>query len=431
MRVRNVLAWLIGSTLASPLAAADAEWTVMVFMSGDNNLDRDAVEDLVEMTEIGSTPEVNVVVQMDRAPCKAINCWSKTLRRVVAREGLLQSGRLRPPAPEELIGEVNMGEPQALRAFVEWARLHYPARREALIVWGHGQGWRPLLPARAADLGVPYSSAFAAAYRSSSSDDTDADELHNSELVEALAPLARQKKFDLLGFDTCLMSMVETAYTVRDLAHVMVSSEELEPAEGWRYDHWLPRLQAAPAMSTEAFGTLLVDSYVGNYPEGMALTLAAVRLERLREVAEAVSRLAERMIVRLPDERAAFAAARDGCEEYAPNIYGDGVKRIHHVDVACLAERIREASASPEVGAAAAAVAVAIRSAVIHESATPSRRGRWVSKGLAIYFPRTRDDYQTDPFAEGGYDPDNDAFPVAFVKDFAWSRFLQRYWSAQ
>ncbi len=37
---------------------------------------------------------------------------------------------------------VDMGNPQTLTDFVNWAKTFYPAQHYALIVWDHGAGWR-------------------------------------------------------------------------------------------------------------------------------------------------------------------------------------------------------------------------------------------------------------------------------------------------
>ena len=52
---------------AIPGAVAKAKWTFMVFMAADNNLDAASVKDLAEMSKAGSTPDVNILVQLDRA----------------------------------------------------------------------------------------------------------------------------------------------------------------------------------------------------------------------------------------------------------------------------------------------------------------------------------------------------------------------------
>ena len=48
-------------------AAAAPQWTVGIYMCADNGLNDQAYEDLAEMMEIGSTAEVNIIVQLDNA----------------------------------------------------------------------------------------------------------------------------------------------------------------------------------------------------------------------------------------------------------------------------------------------------------------------------------------------------------------------------
>jgi hypothetical protein len=49
------------------VAGAGADWTVMVYLAGDNNLDGAGVADLREMKKVGSSASVNVIAQFDRA----------------------------------------------------------------------------------------------------------------------------------------------------------------------------------------------------------------------------------------------------------------------------------------------------------------------------------------------------------------------------
>ena len=60
----------LGGHGQSNLAAADvpiedADWTVMVYLDGDNNLETYGLMDLAEMEAVGSVDGVNVVVLMD------------------------------------------------------------------------------------------------------------------------------------------------------------------------------------------------------------------------------------------------------------------------------------------------------------------------------------------------------------------------------
>ncbi len=44
------------------------EWTVMVYLDSDNNLESAGIADINEMEIAGSTTDVNIVVQVDRIP---------------------------------------------------------------------------------------------------------------------------------------------------------------------------------------------------------------------------------------------------------------------------------------------------------------------------------------------------------------------------
>src|SRR5450759_2107781 len=97
------------SRSASPILA---DWTWLVYMAGDNNLEGAGHDDLVEMKQVGSTDQIHVVVQFDTQR-------SGTTRYRVER------GRLR--ILEKLPG-VNCGGPRTLTGVLQSGRQQYPAR---------------------------------------------------------------------------------------------------------------------------------------------------------------------------------------------------------------------------------------------------------------------------------------------------------------
>ncbi len=46
-------------------APTQKEWTILVFLNADNDLERFGFDDMREMEKVGSTDQVNVVVQWD------------------------------------------------------------------------------------------------------------------------------------------------------------------------------------------------------------------------------------------------------------------------------------------------------------------------------------------------------------------------------
>ncbi len=82
-------------------------------------------------------------------------------------------------------GPTDMGSPQTLVDFIDWARAAYPAQHYALFLWDHGWGWWP---------GNTMADA-------TSNDYLDMDELRGAlETVHGV---------DMVGWDTCLSQTIE------------------------------------------------------------------------------------------------------------------------------------------------------------------------------------------------------------------------------
>ena len=164
-----------------------AKWTVMVYMAGDNNLDRAALRDIAEMARVGSSDKVNILVQLDRA-----NDFL-TRRFFITRGGGYRKDCI------ETFEETNTGDPKVLENFMLWAMEKYPANRYFLILWNHGGGWWED-PRRS----IAYD------------DSSDGDALDNGELKAALSSIVKKlvgdparggRLMDILGMDACLMNL--------------------------------------------------------------------------------------------------------------------------------------------------------------------------------------------------------------------------------
>jgi hypothetical protein len=98
--------------------------------------------------------------------------------------------------------DLDPGDPDALAEFIEWAEDAYPAERYALVLGGHGRGWKALFPVGPED-----------------------DFLTMSELDDALGALGQP--FDVVDFESPLMAGVEVGYQIADRAELMVASQEI------------------------------------------------------------------------------------------------------------------------------------------------------------------------------------------------------------
>jgi hypothetical protein len=250
-------------------------------VAGYNSLSSFAGKDLAEMRKVGSSDGLKVAVFVKRLEQQAAH------RIIVGKDGKAEER-------ENLGKDVDSGSPQTLLDFIRWAKLKAPAERYALIIWNHGSGWDPLdfdelyehvkavgvtpreLSVRAASqlgrslfrptLETALSKPNAGA-RAIASDDGTGHSLDTLELGEVLAKAHKElgRPLDLLGMDACLMSCLEVAYQSEKDVRAVVSSEELEPGDGWPYDKILADLRSNPSMDGAALGRVVVKRYIESY----------------------------------------------------------------------------------------------------------------------------------------------------------------------
>jgi hypothetical protein len=284
--------------------AETPEWTFMVYMGADSSLEEFGIDDFNEMAAVGSTNEVNIIVQFDRTPNYVADegDWDTTKRYLVAPG-------MRPNAASALedLGEVNMGDPLTLVNFTLWGIQNYPADRYFLNLWGHGLGWRGVVQDE-----------------SSSSDYLKLDELKWA--FEAILANNSGKKIDLLGADACRMT-TEMNYQLKDYVDFFVGSQKDEPEPGWPYNLLLQNLTSDPYMGPAELGRTIVDTYVESYigNTGLAVALSVIDASRLEHLGEDIRRFVEQARSALPMYVEDFKTARIGTERYE----GDSVYDLH------------------------------------------------------------------------------------------------------
>src|SRR5262249_29090503 len=98
------------------------------------------------------------------------------------------------------------------------------------------------------------------------------------------------QKLELLGFDGCLMGMLEAGYEFRDVAKVMVASEGNIPSSGWPYESVLSGIRNHSEWDGREFGESIVDAYAdfnADYAvSGRSVNISASNLETLEGYVE-------------------------------------------------------------------------------------------------------------------------------------------------
>jgi hypothetical protein len=356
-------------------------WTFMVYLAGDNNLEGAGIDDFLEMSSVGSSSAVNIVVQFDRIPGydDSYGDWT-SCKRFYVTPGMTPT----PANASSDLGECNMGDPNTLDEFVTWATTNYTADKYALILWNHGSGWKKFAPwDEKVGRGVCWDVTNGGDYLT----------LQETELA------LTGKSVQLLGYDACLMHMIEVVYQVMDNAGISAGSEETEPWDGWPYNTILDDLTGTPTMTPSTLGATIVSRYIEYYPSE---TQSAVDNVDLLGLVTAVDNLAQALISELSGNYNEIKDARDNVQHFTD---------FNYIDLYHFAELIK--LYVPGAGSAAQAVMDNVNTTVYAEA-----HGSWYpnAHGLSIYFPKTEVGYLTSY--------ENTEFAIATE----WDEFLKKYY---
>ncbi len=212
----------------------EREWTVLVYLDGDNDLEPYALRDLREMEKglaaaTGST--VDVVVLFDRAKGFDTSWDDWTGTRVYHVGGGADEENYASMLLHDC-GELNMASIETLENFILEGTRVFPAPRTALVLWNHGIGWTGLLSDNDAPVAV------------------GDDPVSSMTLEDVRVVLSRTAgryadgKLDLLVLDMCLMGQAETVVAVAPFVKYLVASPASIPSWGLDYERGLPLFAA-------------------------------------------------------------------------------------------------------------------------------------------------------------------------------------------
>jgi hypothetical protein len=377
-------------------------------MDGDNNLESAAIDDFNELEAAGSTPGVNIVVQLDRIPGydTSNGNWTIARRYFIDLDPNGYDGIIRSTLISDL-GEVNMGDPTTLINFVNWARTTYPADYYLLVLWDHGDGWKNRI-ARVLSKGRYTAIQKREPLKGICSDDTDNDYLTMPELQTALhtATAGGTDPIDVVGFDACLMAMLEVNYEIFPYASYSVGSEESVQNDGWDYHSTMAWLITNPLSTPDQLSSRIVTDYMNFYGLAGFDTLSAVDLSLIPALSTAVDTLATDLINGMALYQNNMIDARMQAEEYMDPDFID----LYH-----FAQLIQIEVPDVQIQTDAQNVMNAVTASVIaegHGALHPD------SHGISIYFPYGASRYLSSYETE-----------TEFAQDTMWDEFLIAYYT--
>ncbi len=245
-----------------PYGDPETTWTVMMYLCGTDLESQSgfASFNLSEICYADLSENVNFLIETGGArEWEMGGISNRELSRFHVKDGEM--------CIDETCPSSSMGDADTLEDFIKWGAAEYPADRYMLILWDHGGG---------SLFGICLDELY------------DFDSLSLREIETAIVNAG--VPFEVVGFDACLMSSLETAEVFQGYAHYMVASEETEPGTGWDYVAWINYLSGNTACSGKDLGREIVDSYMEKCAsigqEDMA-TLSVLDLTKLPALSEA------------------------------------------------------------------------------------------------------------------------------------------------
>lgn len=369
--------WMPALLLVATVPAA--QWTIGIYMCADNGLNDQAYVDLAELRRIGSTSEVNIVVQVDNAARDS---------NPGCRRYLVEKDRLRLLRE---MGEVDMADTAVLAGFGRFLASTFPANEYLFVLWNHGSGWSEGYgPNRSILIDESHAHAMGVA---------------GGELKAAVGAVRRSlgQRIRVLGFDACLMGMIEVACEVREDADYLLASEGLVPWGGWPYDELVGRLTARPTSTPAEFLAGMCADYVKEYP-GEDVCLSGIDLRQLDRVLPV---LATTVADSIDATDPGVAAARLASQTFPASGSQPPCAADDQVDLVDFWERV------PVAGTGA------LRTVLVPLAVANATGGHYAgARGLAFWFP---DNYLAFKASVGSYRK------LALADTVRWLEFLNRY----
>jgi len=385
-------------------AAKAAQWTVAFYMSSDNGLDSWAEKDVLELKDVGSTNDVNIILYWDTdiGPGYMYKVYKDKLVELTDFEydGV----------------EPNMGDPTVLRSFVSYTFKKFPAENSALVLWDHGDDFRGLMY----DEHIP---------------NQEFDLLSNHEVISALSGF----KIITMVYAACVMSQIDVAYeyAIGGLnVDYLVATEGYDTMDSFPFDWVLFSLASRPNMTPLEFSEMAVDQYIDFYTSvgkaySQAATMSVIKVDTADELGDAVIQLSTRLGKGMPGYAPIISSARGQANlPWSQN----GWDRL--ADLKSFLQSIRDQSLDPSAvtGIDPAIVASVVTAAdtalakmpqtVIHMKSLQAMDKHSVC-GIGVFFPTSRNSFDNNKNLYG------DSYAATAFAKAGWLDFLYAYWYAR
>jgi len=405
-------------------AAQKPNWTVMVYMVADtgDNFYQYAMKDITEMMKARFDDRIRVVVHANAPYPWQTRCWKVRGAPEVA------NGK----ASDRKIGVAEVIDCYAtgLLDFIQKSVDKYESEYYLLVLWGHGEGidWKEKVLGNR-----PLSSRIEGVGKRFAPGSQGATEV--GELGKSLAELRLEKVPKgtvVVGFDACLMGMLEVFDEMQRYVSWVVAADDVIPDTGWPYTNILQLLGSRPDISPKELAENIVSICAEWYsdpdqnPESK-VSFAACNLSNSETVSKAMKNLTNELTacIQEPSVRKAVKEARDFAEDLQERAYVDVYAFCS--DLMAKAEGKQEFR---QLSYLAKNVMLALDSFVSKFQFSDSYPFRYSkdARAVSICFPESDDLVGTIPGHRISWGSYKD---LTFCQTTHWPTFLAKFWGRE
>ena len=287
-----------------------AQRTVLVYMSGENNLTKDSSspgisyleDDYIEMLE-GSYS-----LNSDQHLIAFIDSVGTNNKPHIVE---IANGKTKNVYQYD--SEFYASDPDKLLEVFKWVMNQYPAHEYGLVLWGHATGWAIATDSVANTVAARTETR---AYGQDKGWDITGGTEHwmnITQMARALEQLPTKLKY--IFADCCCMSCVECAYELRNCAEWFMGSPAEIPGEGAPYHKIVPKLFLTSSTFykdiCDCYYDYFIDAYVSTeytqysdfaYLKGYSVPLSAFCLSKMEALAESTRQLMSTFMPKYPEQ---------------------------------------------------------------------------------------------------------------------------------
>jgi hypothetical protein len=368
-----------------------ADWTVLVYMGADNNLEDGLINDLDEFERAGgSTDSVRILALLDRSDGydQSNGDWTDTRLFEPGRDRSKDAQFNYPPTidTQELgdIGEIDTSYAGNLLDFIVWGVKSYPAQHYAIILNDHGGAWYGTVQDETTGQGLltipSLSQTFDAA-------------LKNTDV----------KKFDLLINDACLMSGIEHYAAMARYFDYAIGSPEITLNPSFDMTLLTEMLNDNPNMDIGRLGKEITDKYIEDMQSISSdtepvLGANVTNLQDFGNVTDALNQFTEVVNANPRAYVSLLGQARSNTYAYSFFLPEDQYGPPTNIDIGDFMRRVSASTNDKQLKNAADNVDIALDSVRIYGTA-----GQQLSKYTSyynIYFPQRSTDFDPSYFEQ-------------------------------